>query len=126
MTEPSETKEARLTTIDGRVSTGRFEIRPLSLAERFKNGGKWLAIFWLAALPFIPIPFVHLFVPGPLIVAGIIAAVRMFRITKKIGAGEAPCPACAGQIKLVGVSYRDELKENCPKCAFGLKVTFPP
>jgi hypothetical protein len=120
----SEFKEARLSTIDGRATIGRFEIVTLTVAQRFKSAFKWLAIFWIAALPFIPIPFIHLFIPGPLLIAGMIAFVRMGRITQRIRAGVAPCPACGGDVSLAGDSFREHFKENCAKCNFGLKVDF--
>lgn len=79
-----------------------------------------IGIFWLAALIFLPVPFIHFFLVPGFLLSGIAAGFMSYRKHGKyLKAMDIVCPTCGVPVHLNERSLRGTFKEMCPSCRHG-------
>lgn len=114
--------EARLTDISGHSSIGRADVVDLDYDQRMKRAMKRAGGFFLAGLVFVPIPFIHFFVPPIFFAFSVYAFFQTLKQLKMVPTIKGSCPNCSADVEFKNHRFAGFQKDVCPSCRQQLKI----
>ncbi len=115
-------KKVRIESLAGAVSHGQVYILEWNRSERLAIAVRTWVLFWLAAIGFIFIPFIHFFLVPLCLVLGPILSFHYYRRSEMCNGGTGACPQCHEEFKIEKGATKWPLSDICEKCHCGVKI----